>query len=336
MEKKRLFSGIQPSGNLHIGNYLGAIRRWVMLQDEYESFFSVVDLHAITVPQDPRILKAKTREVAGLLLAAGIDPDRSILFVQSEISAHAELGWILSCSIPMGWMKRMTQFKEKSKAQSESVSVGLFAYPALMAADILLYQTDIVPIGEDQKQHLELTRDAAHRFNSIYGATFKLPTPIIPETGARIMGLGDPERKMSKSERDESQAVYLLDPPGSIRSKIMKATTDSLREVRFDEARQGINNLLVIYQLLSGLSKENIESRFENLGYKAFKEDLAEVIIEVLTPLQSRYRELMEDGTYLDSLLIEGTARARPIAQETLVRVKERVGLGLSKGRVLS
>ena len=238
--KKRVFSGIQPSGNIHIGNYLGAIRHWVASQAELENIFCIVDLHAITIPQEPKILKSKIREVAGILFAAGIDPKLSAVFVQSHISAHSELAWILNCFIPMGWMQRMTQFKEKSQKQKEQVSVGLFDYPALMAADILLYKADFVPVGEDQKQHVELTRDVAQRFNSIYGETFKLPEPVISKIGARIMGLDDSTRKMSKSEKQPGHAIYLLDSPDAIRLKIMKATTDSLREVRFDESRPGI------------------------------------------------------------------------------------------------
>src|SRR4030042_381936 len=231
--KKRVFSGIQPTGSLMIGNYLGAIKYWVASQEEYDNVFFIVALHAITVQQDPVVLKSRTREVTGLLLAAGIDPKRSILFVQSHISAHSELAWILNCFIPMGWMQRMTQFKEKSAKHREQVSVGLFDYPALMAADILLYNTDVVPVGEDQRQHVELARDAAQRFNSIYGETFVLPQPLIPDIGARIMGLDDPTKKMSKSEEAPKHAINLPDPPDDIRNKIMRATTDSLRDIRF-------------------------------------------------------------------------------------------------------
>lgn len=326
--KKRVFSGIQPTGNIHIGNYLGAIRYWVASQAEFRNVFCIVDLHAITIPQDPRVLKAKTREVAGLLFAAGIDPKLSAVFVQSHISAHAELAWILNCFTPMGWMHRMTQFKEKSQKQKELVSVGLFDYPALMAADILLYDTDLVPVGEDQKQHVELTRDVAQRFNSICGETFKLPEPMIPKVGARIMGLDDPTKKMSKSESRAGHALYLLDSPDDIRSKIMKATTDSLSDIRFDENRPGIYNLLVIYELFTGLGRPDVEARFEGKGYRDFKQEVAEIVIEGLRPLQSRYRELTADPTHIDSLLTEGASRVRPVAEKTLATVKERVGLG--------
>lgn len=325
--KKRVFSGIQPTGNIHIGNYLAAIKHWEASQVEYDSVFCVVDLHAITVPQEPNILKAKTREVAGLLLAAGIDPEQSILFVQSHVREHTELTWILNCFALMGWMQRMTQFKQKKKEQ-EQISVGLFDYPALMAADILLYNTDLVPVGEDQKQHVEFTRDIAQRFNSIYGKTFTIPKPLIPETGARIMGLDDPTGKMSKSEEGSGHAINLLDSPDDIRAKVMRATTDSLREIRFDEKRPGINNLLVIYELFTGLSRPDIEARFEGKGYAVLKKELAEVIVDSLAPLQSRYREITTDPPYLDSLLAEGASKARLIAEKTLSTVKEKVGLG--------
>jgi len=326
--KKRVFSGIQPTGNIHIGNYLGAIKYWVAMQEKYDNVFCIVDLHAITVPQEPEALKAKIREVTGLLLAAGIDHERSIVFVQSHISAHSELAWILNCFIPMGWMQRMTQFKEKSQKQREQVSVGLFDYPALMAADILLYRTDVVPVGEDQKQHVELARDTAQRFNSIYGETFTLPEPLIPDIGARIMGLDDPTKKMSKSEDTPGHAINLLDPPDTLRSKIMRATTDSLREIRFDESRPGIYNLLTIYQTFTGQKKQEIESKFEGKGYSDFKKALAEAVIEGLRPLQERYRELTAEVGHIDSILREGSAKARPLAEKTLAEVKKRVGLG--------
>jgi tryptophanyl-tRNA synthetase len=326
--KKRIFSGIQPTGNIHIGNYLAAIQHWVTSQAEYDNIFCIVDLHAITIPQDAKTLKAKTREVAGLLFAAGIDPNLSAVFIQSDIPAHAELAWILNCFIPMGWMQRMTQFKEKSQQQREQVSVGLFDYPALMAADILLYQTDLVPVGEDQKQHVELARAVAQRFNSIYGMTLKLPEPVIAKIGARIMGLDDPLKKMSKSDKQENHAIGLLDSPEDIRLKVQRATTDSLYEIRFDKNRPGINNLLTIYALFSGLSHADIEKQFAGRGYAVLKEELAEVIIESLGPLQSRYRELMKEPAYIDRLLAEGASQVRPIAEKTLRTVKDKVGLG--------
>jgi tryptophanyl-tRNA synthetase len=326
--KKRVFSGIQPSGDIHIGNYLGAIQHWVSIQSEFDCIYCVVDLHAITVPQDPKILKTKIREVAGLLMAAGITQERSAIFVQSHVSAHAELTWILNCFTPIGWMQRMTQFKEKSEKEKERVSVGLLDYPALMAADILLYDTDLVPVGEDQKQHLEFTRDLAQRFNTIYGETFVIPEPSIPEIGARIMGLENPVKKMSKSEGGEGNTINLLDSPEDIRSKIKRATTDSLREMRFDEDRPGIHNLLVIYELFTNEKRDEIEARFEGRGYADLKKELAEVVIEGLRPLQSRYEELTEDPMHIDRLLSKGAEKLRPTAERVLAKVKERVGLG--------
>jgi tryptophanyl-tRNA synthetase len=326
--KKRVFSGIQPTGDIHIGNYLAAIRHWVKMQENYNNVFCIVDLHAITVPTNPKELKAKIREVSGLLIAAGIDPQESILFVQSDVTAHAELAWVLNCYIPMGWMQRMTQFKEKEQKQREQVSVGLFDYPALMAADILLYDTQVVPVGEDQKQHVELARDTAQRFNSIYGETFVLPEPVIPDVGARIMGLDDPTKKMSKSEAASGHAINLLDEPDAIRTKIMRATTDSLREIRFDEERPGIFNLLTIYQGFTGEKEKDIESKFEGKGYGDLKKELAEVVVEGLRPLQERYHELTAEPGRIDGILKEGADKARPTAEKTMARVKEKIGLG--------
>jgi len=326
--RKRVFSGVQPTGNLHIGNYLGAIRQWAAMQQTHQSFFSVVDLHAITLPQKPPELKESIRKTAGLLLAAGIDPKLSIIFVQSHVSAHAELAWILECITPMGWLRRMTQFKEKEAEEKELASDGLFSYPALMAADILLYDTDIVPVGDDQVQHLELTRDIAQRFNSLYGETFKLPQTVVSTSGARIMGLDDPTKKMSKSETAAGHAIYLLDKPDDIRSKIARATTDSHREVRFDESRPGITNLLVIYEACTDLPRTEIEKRFEGKGYAQFKKDLAEVVIQTLAPLQAHYRDIMADPARLDAVLKDGEEQARPIAEMKLVEVRQKMGLG--------
>jgi len=327
--KKRVFSGIQPTGGVHLGNYLGAIRRWADMQKEYDNIFCIVDLHAITIYIDPKELKSNIRELSALLMAAGIDPEKSILFVQSHLSAHSELAWILNCYIPIGWMQRMTQFKEKAQKQNtEQVSVGLFDYPSLMAADILLYDTDTVPVGDDQKQHVELTRDVAQRFNSIYGETFKVPEPLIASSGARIMGLEDPTKKMSKSDGSEGQVIGLLDPPDVARKKIMRATTDSLREIRFDESRPGIFNLLSIYQSITGENEKDIEAKFEGKGYGDFKKALAELVLETLRPLQERYRELTADPGYIDSVLAAGADKARPLATKVLARVQERIGLG--------
>ena len=325
--KKRVFSGIQPTGDTHIGNYLGATRHWAARQDEYDNIFCIVDLHAITTPQEPEVLKAKIREVTGLLLAVGIDTERSIVFIQSHVPAHSELAWILNCFTPMGWMQRMTQYKEKAKNQ-ESVSTGLFDYPALMAADILLYDTDVVPVGDDQKQHVELTRDIAQRFNSIYGDTFVLPLPVIPDVGARIMGLDDPEQKMSKSEPGSNHAINLLDSPDVITNKIKRAATDSMRDIVYDENRPGVYNLLVIYELFTGKERQKIVDHFAGKGYADLKEELAEVVIEELRPIQTRYAELTADPGYIDSLMTKGAEQARPLAEKTLKRVKDKIGLG--------
>ena len=326
--KERVFSGIQPSGDMHLGNYLGAVKNWVNMASLYDCIYCVVDLHAITVYQDPKTLREKSREAAALIMAAGIDPEKSTVFIQSHIHAHAELTWLLNCLAPIGWMHRMTQFKEKSEKQKEKVSVGLFAYPVLMASDILLYDTDLVPVGEDQKQHLEFTRDLAQRFNSKYGETFVVPEPSIPPVGARIMGLENPEKKMSKSEGGEGNTINLLDPPDKIRKKIKRATTDSLRDILFNESRPGIYNLLVLYELFTGDKREAIEARFEGKGYGDFKAELAEVVVEGLRPVQSRYEELTGDPTYIDSLLSKGANRIRPVAERVLAKAKQRMGVG--------
>ncbi|MDW7740157.1 MAG: tryptophan--tRNA ligase [Bacillota bacterium] len=327
MAKKRIFSGIQATGSLHLGNYLGAIRNWVSLQEEYDNFYCVVDLHTITVPQDPEVLRANIREVAGLLFAAGIDEEHSVVFIQSHVSEHAELAWLLNCITPMGWLQRMTQFKEKSEKQKEEVSVGLFDYPILQAADILLYDTHLVPVGEDQKQHVELCRDIAQRFNYRYGDIFVLPDVYIPPVGGRVMGLFNPEKKMSKSEERKEDAIFLLDSPDEIRAKIRRATTDSLREIKFDEKRPGINNLLTIYQLMTGKERLDIEDYFAGKSYKDLKDELAEVIAEKLRPLQEKYKELTGEENYLDEMLARGAERARVHAGNKYQEVLNSMGL---------
>jgi tryptophanyl-tRNA synthetase len=324
--RERVFSGIQPSGTPHIGNYLGAIRHWAAEQDIYDNVFCVVNLHAITVPQDPDELRDNTRQLAAVLLACGLDPKRSSLFIQSQVSEHAELAWILNCFTPMGWLNRMTQFKSKAGEERENVSTGLFDYPVLMAADILLYQTDAVPVGDDQRQHVELTRDLANSFNFRFGTTFVEPRPLIREVGARIMALDDPERKMSKSDAEGSY-IALLDPPDAIRKKIARATTDSERTIVFDENRPGIFNLLTIYQLMSGQTRAQVEAEFEGKGYKAFKAALSDLVIATLEPVQRRYAELAADPEHLDRLLREGADKVRPTAAETLRMVKDKVGI---------
>lgn len=327
--RKRVLSGIQPSGNLTIGNYLGALQQWVAEQHHFDSYFCVVDLHAITIPQDPEALRAKTREVAALYIASGIDPELATVFVQSHVAAHSELAWILTCLTPLGWLNRMTQFKDKSaKQQQDSIGSGLLNYPILMAADILLYQASAVPVGDDQRQHLEFTRDIAQRFNHLYGEVFTIPEAMIPKEGARIMGLDDPTRKMSKSEASELHAIYLLDTPDKVKKKVMRSQTDSHRDIKFstEPERAGINNLLTIYQSLNGQSREAIEADFEGKGYGDLKKAVVECVNERLAPLQKRYYELMNEGGYIDTLLAQGADKASSVASLTLARVQEQVG----------
>lgn len=322
---KRVFSGVQPSGDIHIGNYLGAMRQFVALQDDYDCFFCVVDLHALTVPQDPVELKKNTIELAALYMAIGLDPKKVTLFVQSHVSAHAELAWLLQCITYFGELSRMTQFKEKSKGK-ESVSVGLFTYPDLMAADILLYKTHYVPVGEDQKQHLELTRDVAQRFNNRFGETFVIPEPMILKFGARIMSLTNPTKKMSKSDADPNNRVNLLDDPDTIYRKIMKAVTDSESEIRLDwEKKPGISNLLTIYSLFTGMEVDEVVNKFKGQGYGTLKKELAEVVIDKLSVIQKNYRDISEEEVL--RVLKEGALKAEAVAVETLKEVKEKMGL---------
>ena len=323
---KRIFSGAQPTGNVHLGNYLGALRNWVALQHEYESFFCIVNLHAVTLPQDPKVLVEKTRDLARIYLAVGIDPEVSTVFIQSDVPEHTELTWLLNCVTRMSELERMTQFKDKARKQQENVGVGLFDYPVLMAADILLYQTDLVPVGEDQKQHLELTRDLAIRFNRDYGETFRVPDPFIPKVGARIMSLADPTKKMSKSdEESEAGCVMLLDSDDAVQRKFKRAVTDSGTEIRFDATRPAINNLLTIYHLLTGKSNQEIEDHFSGKGYASLKQELADVTIEFLKPFQERVKAI-DDGK-LNAILERGAGRAQEIARTTLSAAKRRMGL---------
>jgi len=322
---KRIFSGAQPTGNLHIGNYLGALRNWVALQHEYESFLCVVDLHAITVPQDPKELAAKSHEVARFYLAAGIDPKVSTIFIQSDVKEHAELAWVLNCVVRISELERMTQFKDKAKKQRENVLAGLLTYPALMAADILLYQTDLVPVGQDQKQHLELTRDLAERFNRDFGETFRVPDAYIPKVGAKIMALDDPSKKMSKSDENQNGRISLMDDADTVLRKFKRAVTDSGTEVRFDESRPAVNNLLSVYQLLTGRTPEQIEEHFAGKGYAQLKNDLAEATIEFLRPFQERMRDIGDDE--LSRTLKGGADKARSIAAETMRAVRQRMGI---------
>ncbi|HEV7129934.1 MAG TPA: tryptophan--tRNA ligase [Ktedonobacterales bacterium] len=323
--RERVFSGIQPSGSITIGNYLGAMRHWAADQDQYDNIYCIVDLHAITVPQDPTQLRQQRHELAAILFAVGLDPERSAVFAQSHVHEHAELAWILGCITTIGQLNRMTQFKIKAGDQREEASAGLFTYPVLMAADILLYQADAVPVGEDQRQHVELTRDIAERFNYRFGPTFVVPRPLIREVGGRIMALDDPSKKMSKSGA-ESSYIALLDPPDVIRKKIARATTDSRRTIVFDESRPGIYNLLTIHQLLGGESRAAIEREFEGKGYKEFKAALTERTIATLAPIQRRYAELAADPAELDRLLALGAAKVRPLAHATLTDAMRKVG----------
>jgi tryptophanyl-tRNA synthetase len=325
---KRVFSGVQPSGVLTIGNYLGAIRNFAKLQYEADCIFCVVDLHALTVPQDPKELHDATLDVARLFVACGIDPEKATIFVQSHVPAHAELSWLLECNSYFGELRRMTQFKDKS-AKNEVVTAGLFTYPVLMAADILLYQTDQVPVGEDQKQHLELARDVAERVNSRFGQTFKVPEPYIPprSAGGRIMSLVNPEEKMSKSSDDPKSYIGLLDPPDAIRKKIRSAVTDSGREVKYDEANKpAISNLLVIYSLCSGQPIEEIEKKYSDSGYGEFKKDLADIVVEILEPIQKRFEELCKPGV-IEEILRRGKERVEKLAAPTLEDFRRKLGL---------
>jgi tryptophanyl-tRNA synthetase len=327
---KRIFSGVQPTGNVHLGNYLGALRNWVTLQHEYESFFCIVNLHAITSRQDPALLAEKSRELARVYLAVGIDPDVSTIFIQSDVAEHTELTWILNCVARMSELERMTQFKDKARKQRENVGVGVFDYPVLMASDILLYQTDLVPVGEDQKQHLELTRDLAIRFNRDYGETFRVPDAYIPKVGARIMSLSDPTAKMSKSDDDPNGCVRLLDDADAIRRKFKRAVTDSGIDIKFEPARPAITNLLTIFQLLTAKSPDEIETHFAEKGYAQLKQELADATIEFLEPVQKRVQEI--DDQKLTEILEEGAEKARKIASATLASVKEKMGLTGAQG----
>jgi tryptophanyl-tRNA synthetase len=364
--KKRIFSGAQPTGELHIGNYLGALKNWVALQDEYEAFYCIVNLHAVTLPQDPAVLRQKTLDLARIYLAAGIDPEKSTIFIQSDVAEHSELAWVLSCRARMGELERMTQFKDKARkaipadliesryrkivelvneAQSRGLAqladlfhiqdlsdlsnkqagVGLFTYPLLMAADILLYQTNLVPIGQDQKQHLELTRDLAERFNRDFGETFVVPDGYFPKVGAKIQSLQDPSKKMSKSDENTAGAIFLLDDADTVTKKIKRAVTDSGTEITFDESRPAITNLLTIYHLLTGKPQDECVEHFAGKGYGDFKRELAEVTVEFLRPFQERVKQY--DDASLMSILKSGAEKAMSIARPTLEKVYEAIGL---------
>jgi tryptophanyl-tRNA synthetase len=345
--KARVFSGVQPTGNLHIGNYLGALKNWVEIQGNYESIFGIVDLHAITIYQEPAELRAKILETAALFLAAGIDPKQSTIMVQSSVPEHAELAWMLTCVTPVGWLERMTQYKAKSAAQRAfsltpqplgagggklggvivGVGDGLLQYPVLMTADVLVYQAAIVPVGDDQAQHLELARDIAQRFNSLYGETFVMPATSLPLTGARVMGLDDPTKKMSKSAPGSGHAVALLDPPDVARKKIMRATTDSQPHVDYETLTLGVFNLIDIGRAFMGWGPQQAQAEFDGLRYGEMKKKVADIVISHLEPIQKRYAEIMNEPGYLAGILREGAERVSPIAKSTVQLVKERMGL---------
>lgn len=327
MEQKVIFSGIQPSGDLTLGNYLGAIKNWVKLQDEYTCFFSIVDLHAITMRQDPKELRKRSMEILAIYISSGIDPDVSSIFIQSHVPAHAEMAWILNCYTYMGELSRMTQFKDKSsKLNNQSIGAGLFTYPVLMAADILLYQTDVVPVGVDQKQHIELTRDIANRFNNEYSETFKVPEPFISKGGAKIMGLQNPDKKMSKSSDNENDYILIMDDADTIRRKVKRAVTDDVGKVNYSDDQMGIKNLINIYSVIKDISPEEVVKLYTDKSYKEFKEDVAQVIIEELCPIRERTLELLNDRASLEEIFKKGSDKAYKTARKTLSKVKRKIG----------
>lgn len=325
--KKVIFSGMQPSGSLTLGNYLGALKNWVNLQSEYDCYYCVVDMHAITMPKEPKDLRKNTLEVLANYIAAGLDPDQVTLFIQSHVSAHAELGWVLNCMTYFGELGRMTQFKDKSqKLDNSSIPAGLFTYPVLMAADILLYQADLVPVGEDQRQHLEITRDIAQRFNNRYSETFKVPDPFITKEGAKIMSLQEPSSKMSKSDSNDNSYIILMDDADTIRRKLKRAVTDSEGVVRYTDEQPGVKNLLNIYSKITNKTTTDIVASYEGKGYAEFKDDVAEVIIEELKPIQEKIDYLLKNKDYLEKIYIHGAEKAEVVARKTLRKVQKKIG----------
>ena len=323
-----LFSGVQPSGQITLGNYIGAIRNFTKLQDDYDCLFCVVDLHALTVRQVPSALRRQTLELAALYIACGLDPKKNIIYCQSHVPAHAELAWVLNCYTYMGELSRMTQFKDKSARHKDNINAGLFTYPALMAADILLYQADLVPVGADQKQHLEITRDIAERFNGVYGQVFTIPEPYIPKETAKIFSLSDPLRKMSKSDEDENSFITLLDTAEQVKRKLRRAVTDSDGEIRFDpEHKPGVSNLLAILSSLSGESLQTVTDRLSGQGYGALKDATTKAVVETLKPIQQEFTRLMADKAYLSAVLSENASRAQLLATRTLRKVYKKIGL---------
>ena len=329
--RKRIFSGIQPTGTLTLGNYIGALRNFSILQDEYDCLYSIVDLHALTVRQDPAQLRKNCLKVMSLFIASGLDPEKNLIYFQSHVSGHAELGWILDCYTYMGELQRMTQFKDKSAKHADNINAGLFTYPSLMAADILLYQTDLVPIGADQKQHLELARNVAERFNSVYGETFVVPDGYFPKVGARVMSLQDPTRKMSKSDPEDTY-IAMLDEPSVIRKKLRRAVTDSENCIRFDpENKPGVSNLMSILSVLSGMSMEEIVAAYDGRGYGAFKDAVADAVIAELEPIQKRFAEIFSDKAFLNETMTRNAEQAARLADRTLQKVRRKVGLAALK-----
>lgn len=324
--KKRSLSLIQPTSVPTLGNYLGAMKGWPTFQDDFDTVFGIADLHSITVRQDPKKLRQQTLELYALLLSIGLDPQKSILFVQSHVPQHSQLGWILNCYTMFGELSRMTQFKDKSQQHSDNVNSGLFTYPCLMAADILLYQADIVPVGQDQKQHLEITRDIAERFNGIYGNVFTVPEPYIPKSGARVMSLADPTRKMSKSDPNPRGTVYLTDEPSVIMKKFKSAVTDSEMSVRYADGKDGINNLMTIYSAVTGKSYDEIEKEFDGKGYGDFKTAVGEAVVNELEPVQKKFKEFMADKAYLEQQWTHGAELAQRVSQRTLDKVMKKIG----------
>ncbi|MBE7031784.1 MAG: tryptophan--tRNA ligase [Ruminococcaceae bacterium] len=326
--KKRILSGIQPSGKLTLGNYVGALRNWVQLQKEdiYESYYMIADLHAITVRQDPKELRKNCMDLLAIFIASGLDAEKEPVFFQSHVPAHTQLGWVLDCNTYMGELSRMTQFKDKSRKHADNINAGLFTYPSLMAADILLYQADLVPVGKDQKQHLELTRDLANRFNNAYSETFKIPEPYIPKVGAKIMSLQDPMQKMSKSDPNENSYILMLDPIDKIVKKIKRAVTDSDAEVRPGEGKEGVENLMSIYSSMTGKTMDEITAEFQGKGYGDFKNAVAESVVEVLRPIQEKYEDLMKNKDYLESVYKLGAEKANYTARKTISKVYRKVG----------
>ncbi len=325
--KKVIFSGIKPSGELTLGNYLGAVKNWVKLQDEYDCYFCVADLHAITVRQEPKDLRRRTLEILSIYIAAGIDPEKNTMFIQSHVPAHCEASWLLTCSTYMGELGRMTQYKDKSKNMGDSISAGLFNYPVLMAADILLYNADLVPVGKDQKQHLELARDIGERFNNLYSPTFTIPDGYIPTSAAKIMDLQDPSKKMSKSEENPNGYILIMDPPEVIRKKISRAVTDSIGEVNYSDDQPGVKNLVNILSSIKSLSPEQIVESYKGKGYAEFKNDVAEAIVSELEPVQNKVKELLNNKEYLETIYKAGAEKANYVSMKTLRKMQKKIGL---------